>query len=71
MAHSKGDVLNHQSSYIAGVFSQKRRACLDIFESFIEDFKHKAPIWKYDIKNNQRFYAKERSHKLPFSGILS
>ncbi|MDE5603391.1 MAG: molybdenum cofactor biosynthesis protein MoaE [Helicobacter sp.] len=71
MAHSKGDVFNHQSSYMAGVFSQRRRACLDIFESFIEDFKHKAPIWKYDIKDNQRFYAKERSHKLPFSGLLS
>ncbi|WP_299547528.1 molybdenum cofactor biosynthesis protein MoaE [uncultured Helicobacter sp.] len=71
MAHSKGDVFNYQSSYMAGVFSAKRRATLDIFEDFIEDFKHNAPIWKYDLKNGQRIYAKERSHHLPHSGILS
>lgn len=71
MAHSKGDVLNHQSSYMAGVFSSQRRATLGIFEDFIEDFKHNAPIWKYDLKNNQRIYAKERSHHLPHSGLLS
>ncbi len=71
MAHSKGDVLNHQSSYMAGIFSSKRRATLDIFEDFIEDFKHHAPIWKYDLKNGQRIYAKERSYRLPHSGILS
>ena len=71
MAHSRGDVLNHQSSYMAGIFSSQRRATLDIFEEFIEDFKHRAPIWKYDLKNGQRIYAKERSHRLPHSGILS
>lgn len=71
MAHSKGDVLNHQSSYMAGIFSSKRRATLEIFEEFIEDFKHRAPIWKYDLKNGQRIYAKERSYRLPHSGILS
>ncbi|MCI7765637.1 MULTISPECIES: molybdenum cofactor biosynthesis protein MoaE [unclassified Helicobacter] len=70
MAHSRGDVFNHQSSYMAGIFSAKRRACLEVFEDFIEDFKHKAPIWKYDLKNGTRIYAKERSYKLPFSGIL-
>ena len=71
MAHSKGDVLNHQSSYMAGIFSPQRRATLEIFGDFIEDFKHRAPIWKYDLKNGQRIYAKERSHRLHHSGILS
>ncbi|WP_297809526.1 molybdenum cofactor biosynthesis protein MoaE [uncultured Helicobacter sp.] len=71
MAHSKGDVLNHQSSYMAGIFSSQRRETLELFEDFIEDFKHRAPIWKYDLKNGQRIYARERSYKLPHSGILS
>lgn len=71
MAHSLGDVKNHQSSYMAGIFSPQRKANLEIFEEFIEDFKHHAPIWKYDLKNGKRIYAKERSHKLPFSGILA
>ncbi|TLD86023.1 molybdenum cofactor biosynthesis protein MoaE [Helicobacter sp. MIT 05-5294] len=71
MAHSRGDVLNHQSSYMAGIFSSKRRATLEIFEDFIEDFKHRAPIWKYDLKDGQRIYAKERSYRLPYSGILN
>ncbi|TLD85358.1 molybdenum cofactor biosynthesis protein MoaE [Helicobacter sp. MIT 11-5569] len=71
MAHAQGDVLNHQSSYMAGVFSSQRRASLEIFEDFIEDFKHNAPIWKYDLKQGERIYAKERSYHLPHSGILS
>lgn len=71
MAHSKGDVLNTQSSYMAGIFSAKRKATLAIFEDFIEDFKHNAPIWKYDLKGTTRIYAKERSYHLPNSGILS
>ena len=70
MAHSRGDVPNHKSSYMAGIFSSKRRVCLELFEDFIEDFKHKAPIWKYDLKEGKRIYAKDRSYKLPFSGIL-
>ncbi len=70
MAHSIGDVLNHQSSYIAGVVSPKRRAALDIIDEFVEDFKQKAPIWKYDIVDGKRIYAKDRSHKLPGFGLL-
>ena len=71
MAHSIGHVYNHQSSYMAGVFSSQRQTCFNLFESFIQDFKHNAPIWKYDLKGQQRIYAKERSYKLPFSGLLS
>ena len=61
MAHSKGDVLNHESSYIAAVCSPKRRVALELIDEFVEDFKAQAPIWKYDIINNQRIYAKDRS----------
>lgn len=70
MAHSVGDVLNHQSSYIAGVVSPQRRVALKTIDKFVEDFKQRAPIWKYDIINGKRVYAKERSHKLPGSGLL-
>ncbi|PAF46397.1 molybdenum cofactor biosynthesis protein MoaE [Helicobacter sp. 12S02232-10] len=71
MAHSRGDVRNTESSYMAAVMSSQRKPALEIYDVFIEDFKHKAPIWKYDIKGGKRFYAQERSHLLPGSGILS
>lgn len=71
MAHSQGDVLIGQSSYMAGIFSSKRKIVLKLFAKFIEDFKHNAPIWKYDILAKGRVYANKRSYKLPNSGILS
>ena len=71
MAHSKGDVLLHESSYIAAVFSPKRRVALEFIDEFVEDFKASAPIWKYDLKDNKRIYAKERSTAIKGSGILS
>ena len=71
MAHSKGDVMLHESSYIAAVFSPKRRVALEFIEEFVEDFKASAPIWKYDLKNAQRIYAKDRSTAIQGSGILS
>ena len=70
MAHSRGDVLIHQSSYIAAVFSPKRRVALEMIEEFVEDFKASAPIWKYDLKNGERLYAKDRSTAIKGSGIL-
>ena len=70
MAHSKGDVLNHQSSYIAAVLSPKRRVALEMIDAFVEDFKASAPIWKYDIIDGKRVYALERSTALKNSGIL-
>lgn len=70
MAHSKGDVLNHESSYIAAVLSPKRRVALEMIDSFVEDFKASAPIWKYDIIKGERVYALERSTALQHSGIL-
>ena len=71
MAHSRGDVPVHHSSYIAAVFSPKRRVALEMIEEFVEDFKASAPIWKYDIIAGERVYAKERSSAIEGSGILS
>jgi molybdopterin synthase catalytic subunit len=70
MAHSRGDVLVHTSSYISSVMSPKRRVSLELIDEFVEDFKASAPIWKYDIINAQRVYAKDRSMPLKNSGIL-
>ena len=70
MAHSRGDVMLHESSYIAAVFSPKRRVALEFIDEFVEDFKASAPIWKYDLKNKERIYAKDRSTAISGSGIL-
>ena len=71
MAHSKGDVMLHESSYIAAVFSPKRRVALEFIDEFVEDFKASAPIWKYDLKGGERIYAADRSTAIKGSGILS
>lgn len=70
MAHSIGDVLLHEASYMAGICSPQRKVGLRLIEEFVEDFKANAPIWKYDLKQNQRIWAKERSQKLKNAGIL-
>jgi molybdopterin synthase catalytic subunit len=70
MAHSRGDVLLHESSYIAAVFSPKRRVALEMIDEFVEDFKASAPIWKYDLKDGKRIYALDRSTAIKGSGIL-
>lgn len=70
MAHSRGDVLNHTSSYIAAVVSPKRKVALSLINDFVEDFKANAPIWKYDLLEGKRVYAKERSHLLSGYGLL-
>ena len=70
MAHSRGDVMLHESSYIAAVFSPKRRVALEFIDEFVEDFKASAPIWKYDLRNGKRIYALDRSTAIKGSGIL-
>jgi molybdopterin synthase catalytic subunit len=70
MAHSRGDVLNHTSSYIAAVCSPKRRVALELIDAFVEDFKASAPIWKYDLIDRKRVYALLRSTKIEGAGIL-
>ncbi len=70
MAHSRGDVKIHTSSYIAAVFSPKRAVALKLIDEFVEDFKASAPIWKYDVVDSKRIYAKDRSTPITGSGIL-
>jgi molybdopterin synthase catalytic subunit len=71
MAHSKGDVLNHTSSYISAVCSPQRKVALELIDQFVEDFKASAPIWKYDIINGKREYALKRSTKINGAGLLA
>ncbi|MDH4944732.1 molybdenum cofactor biosynthesis protein MoaE [Sulfurimonas sp. C5] len=71
MAHSRGDVMLHESSYIAAVFSPKRRVALEFIDEFVEDFKASAPIWKYDLLDGKRVYAKDRSTAISGSGLLA
>jgi len=70
MAHAIGDVPLAQSSYIAAVASPKRKVALSLIEEFVEDFKANAPIWKYDVINKVRIYAKERSTPMEGAGVL-
>ena len=70
MAHSIGDVPIHTSSYIAAVFSPKRRVALEMIDEFVEDFKASAPIWKYDVIKGERIYAQDRSTPMSGSGLL-
>lgn len=71
MAHSQGDVMLHESSYMSAVFSRKRRVALELIDQFVEDFKANAPIWKYDMVNEERVYAANRSKPMDGAGILS
>lgn len=70
MAHSRGDVFLHESSYMCVVMSPKRKIALKLINDFVEDFKDSAPIWKYDMKNTEKIYAKERSTKIDGAGLL-
>ncbi len=70
MAHAKGDVPNHTSSYISAVLSVQRKVGLRLINDFVEDFKASAPIWKYDMIDGKRVYAKSRSFPLNGAGIL-
>ena len=70
MAHSIGDVPCGKSSFMCGIISPHRKVALSLYAELIEDFKANAPIWKYDVINHKRIYAKERSKALKGSGIL-
>ena len=70
MAHSIGDVPCGKSSFMCGIISPHRKVTLSLYAELIEDFKANAPIWKYDVINHKRIYAKERSKALKGSGIL-
>jgi len=68
MAHSKGDVLVGETSFMCGIYSKHRE--FKLIEEFVEDFKATAPIWKYDLIDDKRIFAESRSKKLPNAGIL-
>ena len=70
MAHSIGDVRVGEASFMCSLISKNRKEPLSLYINFIEDFKSSAPIWKYDLINEKRIYAKSRSKLLPYSGIL-
>ena len=71
MAHSKGDVKLGEISFMCAVASPKRRFALEMMDTFVEDFKANAPIWKYDLKDGERAYAADRSQKIEGSGLLA
>ncbi len=70
MAHSIGDVLLHESSFMCAISSPKRRVSLEMIDKFVEDFKANAPIWKYDLRDGKRLFIKKRGQKLENSGVL-
>jgi len=71
MAHSRGDVPVHKSSFACAIFSPKRRVALEMLDAFVEDFKANAPIWKYDVIGGRRVYAADRSTPMDGSGLLA
>lgn len=71
MAHSIGDVLICESSFMCTILSPKRRVALELIDAFVEDFKASAPIWKYDLKDGKRVYALDRSTALKSAGLLA
>ncbi len=70
MAHAIGDVPIGSTSYMSAVFSKGRKVALALIEDFVEDFKASAPIWKYDVIDGKRIYARERSMPMRGAGIL-
>jgi molybdopterin synthase catalytic subunit len=71
MAHARGDVPVHGSSYMSAVFSPRRRVALELIDEFVEDFKANAPIWKYDVREGRKIYAEDRSTPMDGAGILT
>ena len=69
-AHSRGDVSVHESSFVCAIISSKRKTALTLINDFVEDFKANAPIWKYDVIDGKRIYAKDRSSAINGAGIL-
>lgn len=69
-AHSRGDVSVHESSFVCAIISPKRKTALTLIDDFVEDFKANAPIWKYDVIDDKRIYAKDRSSAINGAGIL-
>ena len=71
MAHSFGNVMVGESSFLCAIFTKHRREGFEYLEKFVEDFKANAPIWKYDLIDGKRIFAEDRAKELPGAGILS
>ena len=70
MAHSFGDVMVGETSFLCAIFTKHRKEGFKYLEEFVEDFKANAPIWKYDLINGKRIFAADRAKPLPEAGIL-
>ena len=70
MAHSFGDVKVGETSFLCAIFTKHRTEGFRYLEEFVEDFKANAPIWKYDLIDGKRVFAKDRAKELPEAGIL-
>ena len=70
MAHSFGDVMVGETSFLCAIFTKHRTEGFRYLEEFVEDFKANAPIWKYDLKEGKRVFATDRAKELPQAGIL-
>lgn len=70
MAHSVGDVYVGEVSFFC-ILAHKHRKCIEELHTFVQNFKQDAPIWKYDVIEGKKIYAKDRSNPLPHSGLLS
>jgi molybdopterin synthase catalytic subunit len=71
MAHSKGDVKVGETSFLCAIFTKHRQEGFKYLEEFVEDFKANAPIWKYDLIDGKRVFAKDRAKTLDGAGILA
>jgi len=70
MAHSYGDVMVGESSFVCAIFTKHRKEGFKYLVDFVEDFKANAPIWKYDIINGEKIFAKDRAKNLQNAGIM-
>ena len=67
------DLHNHTilCNHAEGTIEEYVQRAIELgIDEFVEDFKAQAPIWKYDIINKQRVYAKDRSTAISGAGIL-
>ena len=71
LAHSQGEVLVNECSYLAAVATPHRKEALALIVDFVEDFKRQAPIWKYDVYESGAHFAQDRAFALSGAGILN
>lgn len=70
MAHTKGECKIGDVCFICACLSPNRKFALKTIDDFIDDLKKNAPIWKFDLKNNQKIFVKTRAVPMQKAGIL-